>query len=371
MSRPRPRWRLIGVIGAWVIVPLVLMEVAVRLNPFGLLRSGRDPYGHLRNHDLHPIEFDSALGWVPAIGRFDHVWRGRALTVGPDRLRSNGTKATPVSGPSILATGDSFTFGDWVADDETWPAYLEEMLGVPVLNGGVSSYGFDQTVMRTEQLVARLSPSLVIVSLIDDDITRTMVSSRANAAKPWFRLEGDGIALDPTPLRDWETISRLALLERQLRRSAILRLLFREYLYPERRRHEDGVAVCCALVDRLAELQRARSVPVTLLAQYGPGLERQQLAAVQACARSAGLDVVDALPRLQTLKRRSPEQFDALFRYHMLPAGNRVIAETVRDHLAAPRFDFIRTGREQTSAVRPSGEAANAADGVQALESAP
>ena len=44
----------------------------------------------------------------------------------------------------ILILGDSFTFGDEVSDDATYPYYLEKMIpGFEVLNFGVNGYGHD------------------------------------------------------------------------------------------------------------------------------------------------------------------------------------------------------------------------------------
>src|SRR5262245_33541155 len=74
---------------------------------------------------------------------------------------SDGLRLTPlpagVNGRlRLLATGDSFAYGAEVEDSEAWPSYLQEMLGVRVLNGGVPGYGLDQTVLRTERLAGAL-----------------------------------------------------------------------------------------------------------------------------------------------------------------------------------------------------------------------
>jgi hypothetical protein len=42
-------------------------------------------------------------------------------------------------------------------------------MGRRVLNGGVTGYGFDQMVLRAEQLIAAHKPSVVIASFIADD----------------------------------------------------------------------------------------------------------------------------------------------------------------------------------------------------------
>lgn len=52
--------------------------------------------------------------------------------------RLNG-QTPPPGGPLILALGDSQTFGFGVADEQTWPASLERILGRRVLNAGFRS----------------------------------------------------------------------------------------------------------------------------------------------------------------------------------------------------------------------------------------
>lgn len=64
----------------------------------------------------------------------------------------------------ILAVGDSCTWGEDVGDTDTWPAQLQRLTGRRVLNGGVTGFGFDQIVLRTERQFAALDrkPWLVV-----------------------------------------------------------------------------------------------------------------------------------------------------------------------------------------------------------------
>ena len=66
----------------------------------------------------------------------------------------------------ILILGDSFTFGDEVSDNETWPAVLEKIANKKVVNGGVFGYGIDQSFLRMKVLVAKYNPDIVIFSFI-------------------------------------------------------------------------------------------------------------------------------------------------------------------------------------------------------------
>jgi hypothetical protein len=90
-----------------------------------------------------------------------------------------------------LAVGDSYTFGDHVSDHETWPAHLERLLQRPVLNGGVFGYGVDQIILRTEELLPRLRPQVVVVSIIPADVTRTEYSKNFSW-KPYYDIRDGG-----------------------------------------------------------------------------------------------------------------------------------------------------------------------------------
>ena len=91
--------------------------------------------------------------------------------------------------------GDSFTFGEEVKDDETWPAHLQQLLGRRVLNAGVSGYGFDQIVLRAERIVPDIHPSAVVVGFIADDIVRTEMRRRWSAEKPYFDIQNGALVL--------------------------------------------------------------------------------------------------------------------------------------------------------------------------------
>ena len=109
------------------------------------------------------------LGHVPNPG-FSGPGVGRSFhTIDADGLRFSGERPVSSERP-ILTVGDSYTYGDEVRDEEAWPAQLQRIMGRPVLNGGVTGYGFDQTVLRAEQLVDRHNPSVVIVGFITHTI---------------------------------------------------------------------------------------------------------------------------------------------------------------------------------------------------------
>ena len=133
----------------------------------------------------------------PGVGRSFH-------TINADGLRFSGAMPTstewPASERPILAVGDSYTYGDEVRDEEAWPAQLQRLTGRRVLNGGVTGYGFDQMVLRAEQLVAAYQPSVVIASFITHDIERAEMRRMWWRNKPWFVVENDQLVLKGVPV---------------------------------------------------------------------------------------------------------------------------------------------------------------------------
>ena len=292
------------------------------------------------------FQYDELLGFVP---------RGPEPGGG---LRPNGSD-TP-AGTLILAVGDSYTYGEEVADDETWPALLQQRTGQPVLNGGVSGYGFDQTVLRAEMLATRYRPGTIVVSFIADDILRTEMSRIWGAEKPYFDLAGENIAKDapkaalvlrnvPVPPRA-KPASTLSLAQRLLGYSFLFDFVLRrldllhDWYGDHVRVHPAGTGeqIACRLTDRLAELKRLSGARLLVLAEYDPVVwdephlapeQRRLTEGLLACARQRGLATLDSYDALAASKlapsavAKGPRGFYKL--WHMNRAGNELIARLV------------------------------------------
>jgi lysophospholipase L1-like esterase len=84
------------------------------------------------------------------------------------------------TGTTVVCLGDSITAGAGVAPEEAYPARLEELLGVPVVNAGVPG---DTTADGLARLGSALShdPWLVIVELGGNDLLRRRPVEEAHA----------------------------------------------------------------------------------------------------------------------------------------------------------------------------------------------
>lgn len=106
----------------------------------------------------------------------------------------------------ILVIGDSFTFGEGVSDNETYPYYLQQMLpGTEVINFGIHGYGHDQMLIYLKEEGIKYNPDIVILGYLYGDGIRNMLDFYYYA-KPKFELEKDKLKLTNSPVLPPESI---------------------------------------------------------------------------------------------------------------------------------------------------------------------
>lgn len=80
-------------------------------------------------------------------------------------------KNYPNSNDDIIAFGDSLTYGYGAGRDESYPAYLSEMLGREVINLGVSGDTSAMGLARIDE-IKRYSPYMVLIEFSANDFFR-------------------------------------------------------------------------------------------------------------------------------------------------------------------------------------------------------
>jgi lysophospholipase L1-like esterase len=326
-----------------ILVGLMALEIGTRASTWVYLFTWPnfvlDARTVLARQDSGRYVHDDRVGYVPRAG-----YSAPGLTIDADGLRHTGEQTADAP---ILAVGDSFTFGAEVNDGQTWPAQLKLLTGRRVLNGGVSGYGFDQTVLRAEQLAPRYKPSAIVVSFIADDIRRTEMRRLWSADKPWFELDKDQLTLRGVPVppradpRDTLTFWQRTLgysygFDFILRRLDLLYDWFGDHI----RVHPAGTGetLACRLTDRLAALQRTSGARVVVVAEYDPVVwdhpsfaaeQRRMTRGLLDCAARNGLLVIDTFEALAAAA--NPRQLYG--QWHMNEPGNRLIAKLIAEKL--------------------------------------
>ncbi len=291
-------------------------------------------------------------------------------------IRANFNENTVRTG-GILAVGDSFTQGWEVDDDETWPAYLEKLTGVPVVNAGVGGYGTDQIVLRAEQLLPIVKPNILIVGFLEADMFRTG-HSVFGAPKPYFTLEGGELRYHPPGLtQHQEERGTLASLVRAMRDGLgysaaadyLLASLAPNYWYGtgqrpgyQRATYQEA-EITCALLRRLKAQTDEAGIPMLLFMQHHAPLlfdtEHSSPVAQQvvACAGAADIRVADqfdslraiALGNVYEISQYYSGMFAGKIYGHMTAKGNQHAAELLHDAL----YDWLprMTGSAHTGTL--------------------
>ncbi len=256
--------------------------------------------------------------------------------------------AGSVDGSAILATGDSYTQGDEVENDETWPAYLQGLLRRRTINGGVAAYGIDQTALRTEQLVPTIKPALVVLGFIADDLRRAEMSRTWGTEKPYFTLKGAhdlelrNVPVPPSPKAEdtldfWQwTFGWSVLLDTVLLHQG----WEYEWVVDHHRATPagTGLEIACRLMPRLAKL----NVPILVVAQYDfyvwvnadfAAEQRRLSQAALKCADAAGLASLDLYDKTEAaVKAEGREKI--YLAWHPSSRGYRLIAEGIAEEIS-------------------------------------
>ena len=160
--------------------------------------------------------FDPTRGWMARPGlrtTFDIPATdrgGRRLTT--NSLGFRGKADFPVrkdpARTRIVLLGDSFTFGDEVGDEGTFPYFAQKLLPhAEILNMGVHAYGHDQMLLLWNATGRTFQPDVVVLGFVSQDLLRNQLSFRG-FAKPKFELDRGRLVLTHTPVPSPEEVLR-------------------------------------------------------------------------------------------------------------------------------------------------------------------
>jgi lysophospholipase L1-like esterase len=356
---------------------------------------------HMRNRvyfaEPHPL-----LGWHnrPGLaGTYGGDEFTTFVTINSDGQRGPSHPAARVPGKRRIAVlGDSQTWGDGVADDETFVARLDGG-DTEMLSFATPGWGTDQQILVLDAEAARWSPDVVVLALfIGNDLNDNTSRGTFQYPKPWFTVGADDtLELHGVPVPYSRTLHVAIEVYRALMRhsallNAIAELSRRDWTPSSGGGDANGSYVNPLFAARLSEENRARfaltarllrefvvrtraigAEPVVLILPDVGQVEAFADPARRAALRRAGADfqrpqrvfsallaeqgvqVIDALPALGRATRTrlaggGPHTFYPEWR-HLTALGHAVIADLLAARLVVKR----RPGRAASDGAASAG----------------
>ncbi len=309
--------------------------------------------------------YDPEIGWVskPSFVAPDMYGTGLALHTNRRGFRGQAetSDSLPADTKRLVCSGDSFTLGYGVADDDTWCARLATPR-LQTVNMGQGGYGIDQAYLWYRRDARNLEHNVQVLAFITDDFKRMASDHFLDYGKPKLVIEGDslavrGVPVPPRPKASW--ISRVVPALGNLRTAELVGTLV-----PRRRGQRPGNPdsgarkgakaatqvrdVMSKLVVALAQLNVAKGSRLVLVylpveTDYKNDASRDWRDDIAGIADSSGVPFIDLIPALRQLTRtevaalfiqKTDGKFDAAAG-HFTPEGNAWAADRLRERLTA------------------------------------
>ena len=177
-----------------------------------LLEEGLASYAYvtqlLFSHPLPIVggytQFDKELGWVTIPNVYLENLFGPGIYF---RSNSQGfrndkdfSREIPRGKIRIICSGDSFTMGYGVSNDQTWCQLLAQMDDrIQTVNMGQAAYGIDQAYLWYERDGSKLDLDLHIFAFIYDDFARMTFASHWGYGKPILVIENEQARREECP----------------------------------------------------------------------------------------------------------------------------------------------------------------------------
>ena len=293
-----------------------------------------------------PVELNYKFGWVPKVGSFKKNTPPHTITNNKDKFRNNYPKE--LSGSSektILFSGDSFTYGDGVNDDKTFPSIFQSIIKDKVLNGGVPAYGIDQIYLRSLDLIQNYTISDLFFCFIPDDINRCNNSTFHKVYKPYFIFEGDSARLIPINPKNFSDNLKfnLSLLHKiggySLVIDKIMGIFFPKFWFysvqiSKKKEHRKGKEISIKLIDLLKQECDKRNINFFVVPLANQRYSSDDINNLQFVLNHIDkeINIINVFENLEEIRVENPDLFTSYFlknNYHFSTLGNAYVANYI------------------------------------------
>lgn len=230
----------------------------------------------------------------------------------------------------VLFIGDSFTFGECVNDNETFPAYTQALLdSTEVINIAVHGHGHDQILLRLQEEGRKYKPDIVVLGFFNDDANRNALWFR-DYAKPKFELQSDSLILTGVPI---PTVDEL----QAQRPPKIVGLAKAAWGKLSQENYSDAnVPLTNKILLHIANECKLMSAP--LLVVYMPWQNECEenkaytIPAYDTMITYPGVTAINPVPELHAFLQTQPNA-EQHFRCHYTPAVNSIIGNKIAAHI--------------------------------------
>jgi len=318
--------------------------------------------GFMRAEQSH-AEYDELLGWVNRANVDLPDLYGPGIGFRSNGQRFRADRDYPVEPPPgvsrVICSGDSFTMGHSVSNDQTWCALLGATVpGVETVNMGMAAYGIDQAFLWYRRDGAALQHDMQIFAFITPDFQRVASGSYGDYPKPYLEVVDGRLEVRNVPIPEMFSL----IPQRERVRSAVRNLNLVQFghsllgrlgvqsVAPEWRvMDDDGVRrVTARVFEELRDLNAAKgsSLVLVYLPRTGDTFEGgstwavpsdEWRAFVRREAERLGVRFIDLV---ETFREMSLDEGEQLFIEPYQPShyntrGNAWVAQQLRERLFA------------------------------------
>ena len=299
-------------------------------------------------HSTH----DPTIGWVslPNVRLPDLYGPGISLHTNAQAFRGDHdiARAVPPGKIRVICSGDSFTLGYGVSDNETWCHRLSVLdPRLETVNLGQGGYGLDQAYLWYKRAGLPLDHQLHLFAFITDDFLRMQFDDFVGYRKPLLGVRGDSIAVLNAPVPKRSRLGRWWVAKgNRLMELNMVQLANRVFGDPPQDRYngarnDSTRTVVARIFQDLARINAAKNSRLVLV--YLPGESDYRRDEPPPSWRSfvteeAARQRIQFIDLFEPLRRLPPTQIDSLFLPdgHYSVRGNEFVARAIHAALPAP-----------------------------------